>query len=159
MGWRFVVASWSRFVAPRAAAGRATCRSFPWPGCRFAIAVDDRSTRHVRFARFPASAQQVVYRFVCDLFGADEGGISSDLRLDLRFGQPRRIAMPDGVLLAKFGIDPDSKVLPDSGIGPILRVIDPPTERAPRPHDHPRHPIRTSLTASEAGVDPFDQTT
>ena len=79
-----------------------------------------------------------MYRFVCDLFGTDEGGIGGDLRPDLSVGQPRRVALPDRVLPAKFGIDPVSKVLPDSGIGPILRVVDPPTC---------------------ARVDPFDQTT
>lgn len=79
-----------------------------------------------------------MYRFVCDLFGADEGGVGGDLRLDLRVGQPRRVALNDGVLLPKFGIDSASKVLPDSGIGPIRRVVDPPTS---------------------AGIDPFDQPT
>jgi hypothetical protein len=51
-----------------------------------------------------------VYGFVCGLFGADEGGIGGDLRLDLRVGQPRRVALPDGVSLTKFGINPFSKV-------------------------------------------------
>jgi hypothetical protein len=81
-----------------------------------------------------------VYRIVCDLFGADEGGIGGDLRLDLRVGQPCRVALRDGVLLAKFRVDPVPKVLPCSGIEPILRV-------------------RTSFTATDARVDPFDQTT
>ena len=104
-------------------------------GCRCAFAIEDRSRRHVRFARFAASAQQVVYRLVCALFGADKGGIGGDLGLDLRLGQPGRVALPGGVALAKFGIDPIAKVLPDGGIGPILH---PPTD---------------------ARVDPCDQTT
>ena len=79
-----------------------------------------------------------MYRLGCDLFGADEGGIGGDLGPDLRLGQPRRVALPGGVPLAKFGIDPFAKVLPDGGIGPILRAVNPPTD---------------------ACTDPFDQTT
>jgi hypothetical protein len=130
----------------------------PWAGCRFAIEVDYRCRRHVRFAQFPTSAQQVVYRLVCDLVGADEGGIGGDLRLDLRVGQPRRVVLPGGVLLAQFGIDPGSKVLPGSDIGPILRVVDPSTDRTPRPHDRGGQAIRTSLATTDVSVDPFDQT-
>ena len=98
-------------------------------------------------------------RFVCDLLGADEGGIGGYLRLDLRFGQPRRIALPRGVLLAKFGIDRVSKVRPGSGIGPILRVRDPPTERTPRPDNRAGQKIWASLASTDVSVDPFDQTT
>ena len=98
-------------------------------------------------------------RFVCDLLGADEGGIGGYLRLDLRFGQPRRIALPRGVLLAKFGIDRVSKVRPGSGIGPILRVGDPPTERTPRPDNRAGQKIWASLASTDVSVDPFDQTT
>ena len=105
-------------------------------GCRFAFAIYVGSRRRVPFARFPASSQQVVYCFVCDLLGADEGGIGGDLRLDLRLGQPRRVALPPGVPLAKFGIDPFSKVLPDGGIGSILRAVDPPTDACVDPFDH-----------------------
>ena len=46
---------------------------------------------------------------------------------DLRFGQPRRVALPSGVPLAKIGIDLLLNVLPESGIGPI-RTVDPPTD-------------------------------
>jgi len=105
-------------------------------GCRFAFAIYVGSRRLVPFVRFPASSQQVVYCFVCDLLGADEGGIGGDLRLDLSFGQPRRVALPPGVLLAKFSIDRVSKIRPGSSIGPILRAVDPPTDARVDPFDH-----------------------